>query len=118
MPLLQLRRFRQLIRLRLLLPLGLLLALAACVAPPMRWHKPGTMDSSRDEAECKAAAHEQAVAQLPYGNGPPLYGLSSNVSMLQWTMAIDNERSYLAADLTKECMYRRGFALVPVGEAG
>ena len=80
----------------------------------MRWHKPGTADSSRDEAECKAAAHEQAIARLPYGDGPPIW---SDLSMLQWTMAIDNQRFYLAADLTKMCMYQRGFALVPVSES-
>jgi hypothetical protein len=96
-----------------LLPLALLLAVAACVAaPPMHWQKPGTSDAGRDEAECRAGAHEEAAHQLPYGDGPPIW---SDLSMLQWTMAIDNQRSWLAADLVKVCMYHRGFALVPVG---
>jgi hypothetical protein len=101
---------------RRLLP-GLLLALAACAATPMRWEKPGATDAAKDEAACRAAAQQEAARQLPYGDGPPLYGLSSNVSMLQWTMAIDNERSYLAEDLTKACMYDKGFQLVPVPRA-
>ena len=101
-----------------LLPVTLLLALAACAATPMRWQKPGTSDAGRDEAECRAAAHEEAQRELPYGNGPPFYGAYREMSMLQWTMAIDNERSYLEADLVKACMYHRGFALVPVGQQG
>lgn len=92
---------------------GLLLAVAACSATPMRWQKPGVVDASKDEAECGTAAHEQAINQLPYGNGPPLYGLYSRVSMLQWTNAIDNERYYLERDLTRQCMLNKGFLLVP-----
>ncbi|SEN94076.1 hypothetical protein SAMN02990966_00612 [Rhodospirillales bacterium URHD0017] len=80
----------------------------------MQWQRAGTADAARDEAECGAAARQQAIDALPYGNGPPLYGFTSEVSMLQWTMAIDNERSYLAGDLTKACMRQRGFELVPV----
>ena len=96
------------------LPIAGLLAVVACAITPMRWEKPGVTDPARDEAECRAAAHEEAIHQLPYGNGPPLYGLNSDMSMLQWTMAIDNERSYLEADLTKACMRHKGFELVPL----
>jgi hypothetical protein len=95
------------------LPTAMLLALAACVATPMRWERAGTADATRDQAECRAAASQEATDQLPYGNGPPLYGFTSNVSMLQWRMAIDNERSYLEDDLTKACMRHRGFELMP-----
>jgi hypothetical protein len=98
--------------LRAFLPVALLLAVAACATTPMRWQKAGTSDAGRDEAECRAEAHEEAAHQLPYGDGPPIW---SDLSMLQWTMAIDNERSWLATDLTRACMYHRGFALVPVG---
>ena len=89
---------------------GLLLAVAACAAP-MRWEKPGVADPSRDEAECRAAARQQAIRQLPYGDGPPIF-IYRETSMLQWTQAIDNERSYLAEELTKRCMRDRGFELV------
>ena len=78
----------------------------------MRWEKPGA-DPAKDEAECRAEARQEAIRQLPYGNGPPLYGLSSEMSMLQWTMAIDNERSYFEQDLTNACMHHKGFELVP-----
>ena len=74
---------------------------------------PDTPDAGKDLAECRKEAHQQAGEQLPYGNGPPLYGFSSEVSMLQWTMAIDNERAYLADDLAAACMRHRGFVLVP-----
>jgi len=93
---------------------GLLLSIAACSTTPMRWQKPGVVDASRDEAECRAAAHEEAIHQLPYGDGPPLYGFSSQVSMLQWTNEIDNERYYLERDLTRQCMLNKGFGLVPI----
>jgi hypothetical protein len=95
-------------------PAALLLALAACATTPTRWERAGTADPSRDEAECRAAARQQAIDQLPYGDGPPLYGFTSNVSMLQWTMAIDNDRAYLEEDLTKACMRQRGFERVAV----
>ena len=52
--------------------------------------------------------------RLPYGNGPPYYGLYRQMSMLQWTQAIDTERSYLEEDLTKACMHAKGFELVPL----
>ena len=97
-----------------LVPAGLMLAVAACITTPMRWERPGTADASADEAACQSAAREEAIRQLPYGNGPPLYGLRSDVSMLQWTNAIDNERYYLARDLTAECMLAKGYQLVPV----
>lgn len=96
----------------------LLLGVVACVSTPMRWERTGTSDASRDAMECRAAAHRQAIDELPYGNGPPLYGFSSDVSMLQWTTAIDNERTYLEADLTAACMRNRGFVLVPVPSGG
>lgn len=51
--------------------------------------------------------------ELPNGNGPPLYGFSSDVSMLQWMMAIDNDRAYLEDDLTCVCMHQKGFGLFP-----
>jgi hypothetical protein len=54
------------------------------------------------------------VHGLPCGDGPPLYGFTSNVGMPQRTMAIDNERSYLAGDLMKACMRRRGVEFVTV----
>ena len=94
------------------LPAALMLVVAACLSTPMRWERPGTPDATRDEAECRAVAHEEAIRQLPYGNGPPLWGLHSEMSMLQWTMAIDDERYYLEEDLTKACMLYKGFALV------
>ena len=99
--------------LRQLTPIILMLGGVACLSTPMRWEKPGTPDATRDETECRTQARQQAIDELPYGNGPPLYGLTSDVSMLQWKMAIDNDRAYLEDDLTRACMQQRGFVLVP-----
>jgi hypothetical protein len=91
----------------------LLLGLAACAPTPMSWQRPGATDAAEDEAECRAHARREAIRRLPYGNGPPYYGLYKQMSMLQWTQAIDTERYYLAEDLTKACMRAKGFELVP-----
>ncbi len=96
------------------LPVVLLVCVAACVSPPMRWEKPGVADATGDETECRSQARQRAIDELPYGDGPPLYGFTSDVSMLQWKMAIDNDRSYLERDLIRACMHEKGFALVPV----
>jgi hypothetical protein len=91
-----------------LLTIALLIAAAGCSAAPTRWQKPGIADATADEADCRAAAHQEAARRLPYGNGPPIF-FYPKVSMLQWTLAIDNERSYLEERLTKVCMRERGF---------
>jgi hypothetical protein len=90
---------------------ALLFNVAACAST--HWQRPGTPDANKDVAECRTEGHQQAIEQLPYGNGPPLYGFSSEVSMLHWKMAIDNERAYLEEDLAAACMRHRGFVLVP-----
>lgn len=97
----------------LVLRAGLLFGLAACAPTPMRWERPGATDTAKDEAECRAHAHEEAIRRLPYGNGPPYYGLYKEMSMLQWEQAIDNERYYLEEALNKTCMRSKGFELVP-----
>jgi hypothetical protein len=89
--------------------LPVVLLLAACSEPPMRWQKPGVADP-RDAAECRTAARAEAARQLPYGDGPP--ALPRDVSMLQWTLAIDDERAWLSERLTQACMRDRGFELV------
>jgi len=96
---------------RHVLAASLLLAAAACASPPMRWQKPGIADADRDETECRDAARKEAVRRLPYGNGPPIF-LYRGTSMLQWTQAIDTDRSYLEEELTRTCMRDRGFELV------
>jgi hypothetical protein len=58
-------------------------------------------------------ARQQSIDELSYGNGPRLYGFTSNVSMLQRKIAIDNERAYLEDDLTRACVQQGGFVLVP-----
>jgi hypothetical protein len=93
---------------------ALLLTVAACTTPPMRWERPGVSDPTGDERECTAAAQQEATSRLPYGDGPPLYGFYSNVSMLQWTQEIDNARYYLARDLIAACMRSRGYELLPI----
>jgi hypothetical protein len=93
---------------------GALLAVAACTPPPMRWEGPGSADGARDEAACQAQADQQAIQQLPYGDGPPIYGLYSEWSMLTWKQEIDNERYYLARDLMRACMHNKGYQRVPV----
>ena len=96
------------------LAVGLLLSVAACMTTPMRWERPGASDPAADERECTAAAQQEAARQMPYGDGPPLYGFHSNVSMLQWTQEIDNERYYFARELVAACMRNRGYELVPI----
>ena len=93
---------------------ALLLTVTACMTTPMRWERPGGSDPTGDERECTAAAQQEAASQLPYGDGPSLYGFYSNVSMLQWTQEIDNARHYLARDLVAACMHGRGYERVPV----
>jgi hypothetical protein len=88
--------------------------MAACTATPTRWERSGTAASAQEEADCRATAHAEAVERLPYGDGPPLYGFYSNVSRLQWTQAIDQQRYYLERDLMFLCMRGRGYDLVPV----
>ena len=97
------------------LVLGSTLAVASCAAPPMRWEKPGSADAATDEMACRAAAKDEAARQLPYGDGPPIFGFHRQLSFLEWRMAIDNERSYLAEHLTRACMRERGYQLVPIG---
>ena len=50
----------------LVLRAGLLFGLAACAPTPMRWERPGATDTAKDEAECRAHAHEEAIRRLPY----------------------------------------------------
>jgi len=88
--------------------IGLAFALAACVAPPMHWEKPGG-SADHDEADCRTEAHAEAVQQLPYGNGPDV---RSDMSMLQWTQAIDNARYYSERRLIAACMQNKGYVLV------
>ena len=88
------------------------LLLASACAPPMRWEKPGSAPA-RDEAACRGAAHGEAIRRMPYGNGPPIWGVYRDMSMLQWTQAIDIDRSYLEEQLVRACMRERGYALVP-----
>ena len=97
-------------------PVVLLVGVAGCVTPPMRWERTGTPDAAGDAAECRTAAHKQAIEELPYGDGPPLYGLSSDISMLQWKMAIDNKRAFFEEDLVKACMQNKGFVLAPTSD--
>ena len=76
----------------------------------MHWVGPG--DATRDQADCQNQADQAAARQLPYGDGPPIYGFSSNWSMLTWKQEIDNERYYLARNLMGACMQSRGYQLV------
>ena len=92
---------------------ALLLAIEACSAPPMKWERSGVADTSGDEADCGARANAEAAQQLPYGDGPPIYGLYSEWSMLTWKQEIDNQRYYLARDLTRMCMQNKGYQLAP-----
>jgi hypothetical protein len=96
---------------RFLLPV-LLLALTDCSTPTMRWEKPGG-NAAVDEADCRARAHEEAIHQLPYGDGPPVW---SEMGMNQWRQEIDNARYSLERNLTGACMHDRGYQSVPVSQ--
>src|SRR5262245_35610931 len=103
--------------LRQFLLAGLMLAVAACDQTPMKWERSGGGDEDRDEADCRAHAQEEAIRRLPYGDGPPIYGLYSEWSMLTWKQEIDNERYYLQRDLTYACMRNKGYGRVPVSSS-
>jgi hypothetical protein len=90
----------------------MVLVLASCAAPSMRWERPGSADAAEDEAACRGAAKREAAWQLPYGDGPPIFGVRRQLSFLEWKMAIDNQRFYLEQDLTRVCMLERGYRLV------
>jgi hypothetical protein len=77
--------------LRLFSLIGLPFVVAACSPTPMRWEGSGGADATKDEADCRAQAHGEAIRQLPYGDGPPIYGLYSEWSMLTWRQEIDNQ---------------------------
>src|SRR4051812_24906026 len=77
-----------------LLMAALLFALGACDTTPTRWQRAGTSIAAKDEADCRDNARQEAVRQMPYGNGQPIF-FHPKVSMLQWTLAIANERSWL-----------------------
>src|SRR5688572_1210524 len=98
---------------RRVLSAALLLAVAACPATPMSWQEAGMADAADDEAACRADAHREAIRRMPYGNGPPIYGVYREMSMLQWTQGIDIQRYYLGEHLTKACMRDKGFELAP-----
>jgi len=91
-------------------PFAVLLLVAACSAQPMRWEKPGG-NAVADETDCRAHAHEEAAYQLPYGDGPSVW---STMGMNQWKQEIDNERYYLARNLTAACMHSKGYQQVPM----
>ena len=97
---------------------ALLLGVAACSATPMHWQKPGMADATEDEAQCRADAHQTAIRRMPYGNGPPIYGVYRDMSMLQWTQGIDIQRDRYREHLTRTCMRDKGFELVPVSLPG
>jgi hypothetical protein len=99
---------------RQILLTGLLLGGTACSPTPMQWQGPG--NAAQDETDCRTRAQQEAIRQLPYGDGPPIYGLSSNWSMLTWKQEIDNERYYLARALTRACMHNKGYDLVPLSQ--
>ena len=90
---------------------GLLFVMTACGPTPTRWQTSGPGDTAKDEAACQGQADREAAVQLPYGNGPPLYGIYSNWSMIGWKQAIDDERYYLARDLMRACMNAKGYRL-------
>lgn len=95
--------------------LGMAAVVLAACGSPMRWEKPGVADTiaATDEAQCRAAAHQEAIRLYPYGDGPPFYYPYRHMSMLQWTQMIDTARSYAEEDLTGFCMGARGYARVP-----
>ena len=91
-----------------------LLIVASCGPTPMRWERSGAADAAQDEVGCRSVAHQEAIRRLPYGDGPPIFGMYREMSMLQWQQAIDNERYHLEVDLTKVCMSSKGYQLVPI----
>jgi hypothetical protein len=94
-----------------MLSISLLLAagVAACSQQPVgRWQKMGANEQaiSRDDAECRAIAQQEAVRRYPYGINPVFVG-TGGVTMSQQRDDVNRSNTEQAA--FTQCMESRGY---------
>ena len=92
---------------------ALLVACANCTSSDAGlWQKAGTSEqtTSRDTAECRAAAQEEALRRYPYRAGSPSLGATGTVLSSQRD---DNSRATTEASLFNNCMQSRGYRRAP-----
>lgn len=100
--------------------------LAACAGiagcAQLKWYKPG-MDAAALEqnlAECRQLARARAVRETwPFGlAGPRIIGVDRDGRAIVFEpYPRDTDRFLREHDLTRACMHKKGYALVPVGKA-
>ena len=66
---------------------------------------------SRDTAECREAAHEEALRRYPYRAGSPSLGVTGTVLSSQRN---DSSRATTEASLSNNCMQSKGYRRAPV----
>jgi hypothetical protein len=95
---------------------ALLLLITACAE--MQWSKDGTGpdDRERDLAACRGQAQSQAERQsVPHPGGPRIVGVDRlGRPIVSQPEQLDGERFMAERDLTRHCMGRKGYRLVPV----
>lgn len=92
--------------------------LAGCA--DLRWHREGASAAAleRDLAECRSEARFRAGpdAGTPGAGLPRLVGLDAlGRPMMTTPGRLDSDRFLVEHDLTRHCMDRKGYALVPAG---
>ena len=84
----------------------------------LRWHKDGADAATleRDLAECRREAHVQADRQTaPSAPGPRIVGVDAlGRPIIATPEQHERERFMAEHDLTRYCMGKRGYKLVPV----
>ncbi len=95
---------------------ALLLLVTACAE--MQWSKDGAApaDLERDLAACREQAQVQAERQsVPHAGGPRIVGVDpAGRPIVSQPERIDGDRFLAERDLTRHCMGRKGYKLVPV----
>jgi hypothetical protein len=87
----------------------LLAACTSCTSPGSQsWQKAGTSEQtmSRDTAECRESANEDARRRYPYRAGSPSLGAAGAMLSQQRD---DNDRAAAEASLFDNCMQSRGY---------
>ena len=76
------------------------------------WQKAGASEQSmsRDTAECREAAQEEALRRYPYRAGSPSLGVTGTLLSSQRD---DNSRATTEASLFNNCMQSRGYRRAP-----
>lgn len=93
--------------------LALALALAACASGgPGPWTMAGSDDATttRDNADCHAAARQEALRRYPYGYGVQTAGPAAMAISQQHE---ETSRSLAEAEAFDRCMRGRGYTRAP-----